>query len=79
MTVSEKAASSTSISDDMSLNVAVLGYTCIHTRAFAHVFFGSCRAEHAASDDGSSVSDEQSEATMLHHGLGCLSCRLHRA
>ena len=35
MTVSEKAASSTSISDDMSLNLAVLGYTCIHTRALA--------------------------------------------
>ena len=36
MTVSEKAASSTSISDDMSLNLAVLGYTCIHTRALTH-------------------------------------------
>ena len=39
MTVSEKAASSTSISGDMSLNLPVLGYTCIHMEILAHAYF----------------------------------------
>ena len=59
MTVSEKAASSTSISADMSLNLPDLGYTCIHMKALAHAVSAFLQSrEHAASDDGSLGSEQ---------------------